>query len=366
MKRKVYFLFTLSCALLLNACTNEPDEPYYPHLNQYHCYYKSGEEYPYIVRINIDIGKEEFFSTHNYNFNRSFETKLTEIESIKINSMFYLPTFNLEKYLNENNRTFIGWETKNGELISEKNPLIINFHECHETPIVIYARTQDVSSFYSYSKGTNVSEELANYAYIGDTSSIIEYIDSKELSPYEIRTILSTLILIRSNPQQIKTNSIPLSQVMSEFEDLFIHYDDLFFNFVRYVNQRVEQKLGLSTDFFKQSFEVSLLPWQYINRESRTTNIYVSYTHSERDDLIISVREGFSSYLEKGCNQNTTNCIRQTPSSFSTSTWYSSNSQVPRAPYNDILASNSLRIELWSIISDSWKDLVLNSDDEKN
>lgn len=364
MNRIVYFLFILSCALVLGACTNEFDAPYYPRLNQFHCYYRSGWDYPYIVRINIDIGEDEFFSTHNYNFNQSFETKLTEIEMIRSNAMFYLPTSNLENYLIENNRILIGWETKNGELISEENPLIINFHECHETPIVIYARTQGVSPFYSYTEGTNVSDELANLAHIGDVESMIEYIDSKELSPYEIRTILSTLISVRSNPKQIRTNSIPLPQVMNEFEDLFIHYDDLFFNFVRYVNERIEQKLGLSTDFFRQSFEVSLLPWQYINRESRTINIYVSYTYSERDDLIISVREGFSSYIEKGCNQNVTNCVRQTPSSYSTSTWYSSSSQVPIAPSNDILRSNPLRIELWTIISDSWINLVLNPNQE--
>ena len=109
MKNKIGFIILMNLLFILSSCVQEPELPYYPFIDRYHCFYQGGY---YHYKLNYDIGEEEFRTTATYTVNKAHEITLIDFDksTSRTNSAFAIYQSSMKDYLLENQRLFMGWE----------------------------------------------------------------------------------------------------------------------------------------------------------------------------------------------------------------------------------------------------------------
>ncbi len=361
MKNIIGFIITFILLFLLSSCIEEPELPYYPFIDRYHCFYQGGY---YHYKLNYDIGEEEFWTTATYTINKAHEITLIDFDkrtSRTPHLPFAIYQSSMKDYLLENQRLFIGWEDSSGNLIDSSNPLRFDFEDCYNEPIVVYARTEEVYRFYKIINETLVSEELAIYTYDLDISSIKNWLEQNNFTTLELRSIFIVLLQIREKARLDNRESRLINDLLMDLDDLFEYFDDPYFTYIIKLVYRNEnwRSFGLSPK--NTSVFVSYRLNGADNRNGEDESILISFKTSDDHDLILSTSEGRSEYMIPRCNPSLSNCKVLTPQNYSSTTWYSSRAPLPRIPLNSNLNQNRDRIAIWEDIQEVWIEVFKDS-----
>ena len=338
-KKNRIFTFLIFIFILFNlyACT----EDYYPDKGScHHVPLTSGIPPRYFYRVSFKTkNDEELFKASTSVYAETHRIKRISVENIEdtfdisFNKDWSRPSY--EGFKNEllnNGYLFIGWEDSEGNLIDELNPLVIDFDECYENPIVLYARTQEVSLFYRIIRGTAISDELANLTFNQDIDGVFEYFEYLNQREYtdqfdRIRNRIFHLMRVMVVPRDRNLDWYDVDKEQLEKALFFLNpiidsYDSSYFVFMRelihseYVWDRI--RIYRNRIEFNQQFTINA------TRNQSGGISFFLYLDWIQDHYRLEIR----SYTGSSCSPSLSNCQTYRGPNAYYITWRSSDKEL--------------------------------------
>lgn len=340
-KKNRIFTFLIFIFILFNlyACS----EDYYP--NKGSCSYvplTSGGIPPrYFYNVSFKTkNDEELFQGTTSVLAETHRIKRISVENIE--DTFYIfnpkehhPRPSYEGFKNEllnNGYLFIGWEDSEGNLIDELNPLVIDFDECYENPIVLYARTREVSLFYRIIRGTAISDELANLTFNQDIDGVFEYFeylnqreytDQFDWIPNRIFHLMRVMVVPRDrNLDWYDVDKEQLEKALFFLNPIIDSYDSSYFVFMRELihSEYVWDRIRIYRDRIQ-------FDHQFTINATRNQSGGISFT-LYRDLVQDHYRLEIRSYTGSSCSPSLSNCQTYRGPNAYLITWRSSDKEL--------------------------------------